>query len=106
MWDIFKVEKDVASAARFQLTTLEGLVLTASFLKISALGFALVSAGCATRPESISASFVSHEKYMGQTCPELSDSMADARAKLSDYSKMQLKNWQKNMRTEEQKNKS
>ena len=48
-----------------------------------------VLSGCATRPESISASYISHEKYMGQPCPQLTDSMADARAKLSEYSKMQ-----------------
>jgi hypothetical protein len=46
-------------------------------------------AGCATRPESISASFVSHEKFMGQTCVQLTDTMADARTKLADYSKLQ-----------------
>ena len=51
------------------------------------LAFAVV--GCATRPESISASFVSHEKYMGQNCQQLTDQMADARAKLADYSKQQ-----------------
>lgn len=50
---------------------------------------AIAMAGCATRPESISASFVSHEKYMGQTCPQLTDSMAGARAKLAEYSKLQ-----------------
>ena len=45
--------------------------------------------GCATRPESISASFVSHEKFMDQTCPQLTDTMADARAKLTEFSKLQ-----------------
>ena len=63
--------------------------MTASFFKLSALSFTVIVAGCATRPESISASFVSHEKYMGQSCPELTDNMSDARAKLADYSKMQ-----------------
>lgn len=58
-------------------------------IKFSALILALAAAGCATRPESISASFVSHEKYMGQTCSQLTDSMADARAKLAEYSKLQ-----------------
>jgi hypothetical protein len=57
--------------------------------KYLALGLVLVVAGCATRPESISASFVSHEKYMGQPCTELTDSMANARAKLTEYSKLQ-----------------
>ncbi len=58
-------------------------------LKFLVLGLAVAVVGCATRPESISASFVSHEKYMGQNCAQLTDSMADARAKLADYSKQQ-----------------
>ena len=49
----------------------------------------LASAGCATRPESISASYVSHEKYMGQSCVELMSSMSDARANLDKFSSMQ-----------------
>ena len=57
--------------------------------KLLALGLTLVVAGCATRPESISASFVSHEKYMGQTCEQLTTSMADARTKLAEFSKLQ-----------------
>lgn len=60
-----------------------------SFSKLLALGFAVVVTGCATRPESISASFVSHEKYMDQTCPQLTDSLSDAREKLASYSKQQ-----------------
>jgi hypothetical protein len=63
--------------------------LKASFFKILALGISVTVVGCATRPESISASYISHEKYMGQTCPELTDSMADARTQLSKYSDMQ-----------------
>jgi hypothetical protein len=58
-------------------------------MKIVAITFALVVVGCATRPESISASFVSHEKYMGQTCPQLTDRMAEARSKLVEFSKLQ-----------------
>ena len=58
-------------------------------LTSSVVAIALLGSGCATRPESISASYVSHEKYMGQPCTQLTDSMADARAKLSNYSKMQ-----------------
>ena len=57
--------------------------------KLAVVCFAAALVGCATRPESISASYVSHEKYMGQTCQQLTDSMADARAKLADYSKQQ-----------------
>lgn len=63
--------------------------MKASFFRILVCGLALTVVGCATRPESISASFVSHEKYMGQACPQLTDSMADARTKLTDFSKMQ-----------------
>lgn len=49
----------------------------------------LAAAGCATRPESISASYVSHEKYMGNSCLELVSSMSDARANLDKFSAMQ-----------------
>jgi hypothetical protein len=63
--------------------------LTHPIFKIATICFAIAVVGCATRPESISASFVSHEKYMGQTCPQLTDSMADARAKLAEFSKLQ-----------------
>lgn len=45
--------------------------------------------GCATRPESISASFVSHEKYMGQNCAELGLSLSDVRSQLVKFSSMQ-----------------
>jgi hypothetical protein len=59
-------------------------------LRIGVLFFASVAiTGCATRPESISASFVSHEKYSGQNCAQLTDAMADSRAKLAEYSKLQ-----------------
>jgi len=54
-----------------------------------ALGLSLAVVGCATRPESISASFVSHEKYMGNDCPQLTDMMADARGQLTKFSDMQ-----------------
>lgn len=48
----------------------------------------LVSA-CASRPESISASFVSHEKYISGDCIRLTTQMSDARAELAKVSKMQ-----------------
>lgn len=51
--------------------------------------FGLFIAGCATRPESISASYVSHEKYMGQDCTQLSLNMSDARSQLAKFSSMQ-----------------
>lgn len=48
-----------------------------------------VVAGCATRPESISASFVSHEKYSGKDCASLALDLSNARDELQKFSKMQ-----------------
>lgn len=45
--------------------------------------------GCANRPESIRASFVSHEKFAGLDCTELTTRMGDTRAELEKFSKMQ-----------------
>ena len=45
--------------------------------------------GCANRPETIRASFVSHEKYAELNCERLSDRMANTRVELVKYSKMQ-----------------
>jgi len=45
--------------------------------------------GCATRPESISASYISHEKYMGSACTQLATKMTDARADLQKFSDVQ-----------------
>lgn len=53
-----------------------------------AMGMALL-VGCATRPESISASYVSHEKYIGNSCAQLTSDMVDARAQLAKFSSMQ-----------------
>ena len=55
-------------------------------LLISAL---VVLGGCATRPESIRASFVSHEKYIDLDCSSLVTRMIDTRAELDKFSKMQ-----------------
>lgn len=55
-------------------------------LSITAL---LITTGCATRPESISASYISHEKYMGQDCTQLALQMSDARSQLAKFSSMQ-----------------
>lgn len=44
---------------------------------------------CATRPEGISASYVSHEKYISGDCAQLSTQMSDARAELAKVSEMQ-----------------
>lgn len=44
---------------------------------------------CANRPESIHASYVSHERYMDIECMALANKMNDTRADLEKYSKMQ-----------------
>ncbi len=44
---------------------------------------------CANRPESIRASFVSHEKFTHLECPALATRMIDTRAELDKFSKMQ-----------------
>ena len=43
----------------------------------------LILVGCASRPDSISASYVSHEKYEQKTCSELAILRADARTDLA-----------------------
>lgn len=45
--------------------------------------------GCANRPESIRASFVSHERFIDLDCTQLTTKLADTRAELEKYSKMQ-----------------
>lgn len=57
-------------------------------LQIS-LSLMTILVGCASRPESISASYISHEKYMGQDCTQLSLAMSDARNELAKFSSMQ-----------------
>ena len=56
-----------------------------------AIAFAVIAAtsGCATRPESISASYISHEKYMGKDCTNLTLDMSNARSELAKFSSMQ-----------------
>ena len=49
----------------------------------------LAVSGCATRPESIPASFVSFEKYTANDCMQLATNMSDARAELQKFSSMQ-----------------
>lgn len=53
-----------------------------------ALSLVLLSA-CATRPERIAASFVSHEKYSGQDCAQLQTDMSHAQAELQKFSSLQ-----------------
>ena len=43
---------------------------------------ALLLANCANRPESIAASYVSHERYSDLSCQQLSSTMANARDEL------------------------
>ncbi|MBQ5949969.1 hypothetical protein [Massilia sp. ST3] len=57
-------------------------------LFIAAVSVAVLSA-CASRPESIAASYVSHEKYSGIDCVQLSTYLSDARAGLQKVSAMQ-----------------
>jgi starvation-inducible outer membrane lipoprotein len=54
-----------------------------------AFAAALALSACATRPESISASYVSHEKYAGLDCERLNTRMSDARSNLEKFSQMQ-----------------
>ena len=54
-------------------------------LLASSLGLLILS-GCANRPESISASYVSHEKYSDLGCEKLATYLVDARQKLKSFS--------------------
>jgi hypothetical protein len=56
---------------------------------LTAIAFISVIAGCASRPESISASYVSHEKYSGRDCTTLSLDLGNARSELDKFSRMQ-----------------
>ena len=58
-------------------------------LTLLAVAVATFASGCATRPESISSSYVSHEKYAGQQCANLAEHMAETRAKLVEVSRKQ-----------------
>jgi hypothetical protein len=44
---------------------------------------------CANRPETIHASFVSHERFIDLSCDQLVGRLASTRADLDKYSKMQ-----------------
>lgn len=56
---------------------------------VIALALILGFNGCAKRPESIPASYVSFEKYSDNTCIELNTAMTDAQAELAKVSDMQ-----------------
>jgi hypothetical protein len=49
----------------------------------------LALSSCASRPSSIAASYVSHEKYMDYSCTQLATKMGDARGELQKFSDMQ-----------------
>lgn len=57
-------------------------------LLASALGLLTIS-GCANRPESISASYVSYEKYSDLSCEKLVTYLVDAHQKLKSFSDKQ-----------------
>jgi hypothetical protein len=56
---------------------------------LTGLAATILTTGCANRPESIAASYISHERYSGQSCDQLSAAMANARAELTVYSDKQ-----------------
>ncbi len=51
--------------------------------------FTFVLSNCASRPSSIAASYVSHEKYMDYSCVQLATKMSDAQGELQKYSDLQ-----------------
>ena len=61
-----------------------------SFVKVG-LGVAVLAAtaACANRPESIHASYVSHEKYAYLDCPALALKMSETKEELARMSKLQ-----------------
>jgi hypothetical protein len=58
------------------------MLLTSSLILITLTG-------CANRPESIRASYVSHEKYTHLDCEELVTQLVTARKKLTEFSDKQ-----------------
>ena len=56
---------------------------------LGGLVLSLFLAGCASRPDSISASHIAHEKFMNNTCSELAVLRSDARTDLQTYSAKQ-----------------
>ena len=59
-------------------------ILKKTFL-LTALSAARLTTGCANRPESIAASYTSHERYMELDCTQLASTMSNARAELAVY---------------------
>lgn len=50
-------------------------------LGLSVLVSSVLVTGCANRPESISASYISHERYIDNGCKVLNAKMSDARSR-------------------------
>ena len=57
--------------------------------KILLICFLLTIVGCASRPESIPASHVSHEKYIDNDCEVLYGKLSSAQSELARYSDLQ-----------------
>ena len=53
------------------------------------LASSVIASGCANRPESIAASYTSHDRYMENSCDQLATTMSNARAELATYSSKQ-----------------
>ena len=64
-------------------------MFSSKMLKTASLVSLVLVSACASRPESISASYVSHEKYIAGDCTRLATQMTDARAELAKVSAMQ-----------------
>lgn len=56
---------------------------------LTTIAATVLMSGCANRPESIAASYTSHERYADLTCDQLASTMSNARAELSVYSDKQ-----------------
>lgn len=63
-------------------------ILKRTFL-LTALSSTVLITGCANRPESIAASYTSHERYMDSDCAQLASTMSNVRAELALYSDKQ-----------------
>lgn len=58
-------------------------------MKKAAIVLVMLLVGCANRPETIHASFVSHERFVDLSCMQLVTKMSATRSDLDKFSKMQ-----------------
>lgn len=65
----------------------KSIALSAVVAISTALGFFL--SGCANRPDSIHAEYISYERYAGLSCQELESRLADTRSRLEVASQQQ-----------------